>query len=112
MTSDDCTLSAERYPESTRSISRAAVSFRQCRPQHTELAHLGHDGAIERLGAIRFEYPGHQLALRILSGAVANHALLFRELILEQERIGPDERRSIAHRAVISSVIRGVPARN
>src|SRR5262249_19244386 len=59
--------------------------------QEAEFAQLVHDLAVELLMPVGFQHPGHELVLGVVARGVAHHALLFRELILEQERVFPME---------------------
>ena len=59
--------------------------------EQAQLAHFGHDLAVEMLVPVRLQHTGHQLVLGIGAGAVAHHALVFGKLILQQQRIFPLE---------------------
>ena len=70
----------------------AAVLFRDGGAEQAERAHLGDDGAVEALLAVVQQHAREQLVLRVAARGVAHHALFFRELALEIERILPVER--------------------
>ena len=65
------------------------------RAEKAERAHLVHDLAIKVLAPVGFDDARQQLVLAIGAGAVAHHALVLAELILEQQRIGPIELRRV-----------------
>src|SRR5205814_7926078 len=73
--------------------SRAAVVARDRRPEHAELAHLAEDRRIGAFGTERLQHPRRELALGIGVRRLAHHALLLRELLVEEQRIVPDELR-------------------
>ena len=68
---------------------RAAVLFRQSRPEQAEFAKLPDDVAIEFLLAIRHQNSRHQLFLTIRARRIADHAFVVRELAFQQQRIVP-----------------------
>jgi hypothetical protein len=63
----------------------AAVVLRQGRAEEPEFAHLGHDLAVEAFVAVGLENPRHQLFLAVIACRVAHHALVFIQLLFEQE---------------------------
>ena len=65
------------------------------RAEQAELAHLRHDRAVEALVPIGLEYARHQLFLAVGAGGVAQHALVLRELVVEEKRILPIEARRL-----------------
>ncbi len=70
----------------------AAVLFRDRGAEQAERAHLGDDRAVEALLAVIEEHAREQFVLRIAARGVAHHALLFRQLAFQIERILPVER--------------------
>ncbi len=71
----------------------AAIFFRQRDADQAKLAHLVEDLAVGLLFEIGLDDARLQLVLRIGARGVADHALVFGELFVEQERIVPLERR-------------------
>ncbi len=65
------------------------------RPEESERAHLVHDLAVEALLAERALDARHELALRIGARAVAHHALVLGQLLLEEQRVLPVEARLV-----------------
>ena len=61
------------------------------RTEQSELAHLGHDLAVEVLVPVGLDHARHQLVLGIGAGAVAHHALFLGKLVFKQQRIFPLE---------------------
>ena len=53
--------------------------------------------------AMGFDDARHQIVLREALGGVAHHALFFRKLILEPERVFPDEILVLEHRGFASA---------
>ena len=70
----------------------AAVILRQRDAEQPELAHLVEDRAVGLLLAVGLDDARQQLLLRVGARAVADHALVVGELIVEQERVVPPER--------------------
>ena len=70
----------------------AAILFRNRGAEQAERAHLRDDGAVEALLAVVHQHAREQLVLGVAARGVAHHALFFRELALEIERILPVER--------------------
>src|SRR5439155_24687431 len=68
-----------------------AIFFRQRDADQTELAHLVEDFAVGLFLEIGLDDARLQLVLRIGARGVADHALVFGELLVEQERIVPLE---------------------
>ena len=71
----------------------AAIFFRQRDADQAELAHLVEDLTIGLLFEIGLGDARQQLVLRIGARCVADHALVFGELLVKQERIVPLETR-------------------
>ena len=69
----------------------AAIFFRQRDTDQAEFAHLVEDLAVGLLFEIGLDDARLQLVLRIGARGVADHALVFGELLVEQERIVPLE---------------------
>ncbi|MGY4297708.1 hypothetical protein ACVWXN_005803 [Bradyrhizobium sp. i1.4.4] len=69
-----------------------AIFLRQRNADQAELAHLVEDLAVGLLLEIRLGDARQQLVLGIGARGVAHHALVFGELLVEQERIVPLER--------------------
>ncbi len=69
----------------------AAILFRQRDADQAELAHLVEDFAVGLFLEIGLGDARHQLVLRIGARGVADHALVFGELLIEHERIVPLE---------------------
>ena len=69
----------------------AAIFFRQRDADQAEFAHLVEDVAIDLLFQIGLGDARQQLVLRIGARGVADHALVFGELLVEHERIVPLE---------------------
>ncbi len=69
----------------------AAVLFGDGGPQHAELAELVHDLAVEYFVTVGLEHARHEAVLTIIMARIADHALVFGELCVEQQRIGPGE---------------------
>ena len=61
--------------------------------QETHFAEFIHDLAVEALMPIGFQDARHQAFLAELPGAVANHALFFRQHFFKQQRVFPGEGR-------------------
>src|SRR5437762_2771126 len=82
-----------------------AVFLRKRHADQAELAHLAEDLAIGLLLEIGLLHPRKQLLLRVLPGCIADHPLVFSELVIEEEWIVPLEcnlvlgRRTRAHHA-------------
>jgi hypothetical protein len=74
--------------------TRTAILFLQCAAEQAQCAHLGEDLAVEGLVAVGKEDARHQLVLGIVARGIAHHALLFAELIVEQQRVLPDKTRA------------------
>ncbi|MGY4472035.1 hypothetical protein ACVWWK_007744 [Bradyrhizobium sp. LB9.1b] len=70
----------------------AAIFLRQRDADQAELAHLVEDLAVGRLFEIGLGDTRQQLVLGVGARGVAHHALVFGELLVEQERIVPLER--------------------
>ena len=62
------------------------------RAEEAERAHLVEDLAVELLVAVRLDDARHQLLLAVGARAVAHHALVLGELVLEEQRVFPLER--------------------
>src|SRR5207237_7302075 len=71
--------------------ARAAVFLRNRRADQAERSHLAHDLAVEAFLSIGLQHAREEFLLRIAARGVAHHALFFRELTLEIERILPVE---------------------
>ena len=69
----------------------AAVLGRQRGAEQPELAELVHDLAMEYLVAVGLEHPWHEAVLAIVMTRIADHALVFGELLVQQQRIFPVE---------------------
>src|SRR5262249_52745463 len=69
----------------------AAIFLRQRHADQSELAHLVEDLAVGLFLEIGLDHARQQLVLRVGARGVADHALVFGELIVEQERIVPLE---------------------
>lgn len=69
----------------------AAVGFGNGRAEQAGLAHLAEDLRVGLFVAEGFEHARGQLVLGELLGAVANHALFFGELLVQQQGIFPVE---------------------
>ena len=70
----------------------AAVALEGAAEQ-AERAHLVHDLAVEALVAVGLEDARHKPVLGEVARAVADHALVFRKLVVKQERVVPPEGR-------------------
>ncbi|MEH2548535.1 hypothetical protein V1283_005180 [Bradyrhizobium sp. AZCC 2262] len=70
----------------------AAILLRQRDTDQTEFAHLVEDLAVGLLFEIGLDDARQQLVLRVGARGVADHAFVFGELLVEQERIVPLER--------------------
>ena len=70
--------------------SGAAVALER-RAQESQRPHLGHDLTVEALVAMGLQDARHQLVLGVGPRAVANHALLLAELVLEDQGVIPLE---------------------
>ena len=62
--------------------------------EETHLAELVHDLAVEGLVAEGLQHAGLQLLLAELARRIADQALVFRERLVEQQRVVPDELRT------------------
>ena len=69
----------------------AAVLRRNRRPEQAERAHLAKDAWIRSFGSEGFEHARRQLVLAVRARRVAHHALVLGELLLEKQRVVPDE---------------------
>ncbi len=69
----------------------AAIFFRQGNTDQAKFAHLMEDVAVDLLLQIGLANARQQLVLRIGARGVADHALVFGELLVEHERIVPLE---------------------
>ena len=71
--------------------ARAAVLGRDGGAQQAQLTHLAEDGRVGLLVAKGQRHAGQQLALRVVARGVLDHALFLRELVVQQQRVGPVE---------------------
>jgi hypothetical protein len=69
----------------------AAEVGRDRRPEKAELAHLAKDRRVRRLLAKRLQHARRELVPGVSVRGLLDHALFFRELRFEIERIGPVE---------------------
>ena len=69
----------------------AAELFGDGRTEQTHLAHLAKDGRVGGFVAKGLQHSRHQLALSVLLGRVAHHALFLRELLVQQQWVDPVE---------------------
>ena len=64
--------------------------------EQAELAHLAEDRRVGLLVAERLEHARRELVLAVGVRGVAHHALVVGELLVEQQRVVPDELRPSA----------------
>ena len=79
---------------------RAAVLLRQRRAEQTQRPHLAEDRGVALFVAKRLRHARHQLVLRVRARRFAHHPLVFAQLLIEQQRVGPVESRLEAFRGV------------
>ena len=79
----------------------ATVLLRNGRAQQADFTHLAEDCRIGLLMAESFEHTRRELLLSELLGSVADHALFFGELLIQQQGIDPVEASFTAHECAL-----------
>ena len=75
----------------------AAVGFRDGGAEQAQLAHFAEDFRVGFLMAEGFQDTRRQLVLGVLLGGLAHHALVFGELLVQQQRAGPIKGSVLCH---------------
>jgi hypothetical protein len=65
--------------------------FRDRGAQQAQLTHFAKDGGVSAAITKGLGHPGEQLVLAVRSGGIAHHALVIRELAIQQKRVLPIE---------------------